>query len=70
MNKRWDFVGGEFMEAKARDEQALGEPEAEDWPFQPAEELRIRQEHYRRYPVITNTRALVDVLKNLLDLFV
>jgi hypothetical protein len=63
VNKCRDFGRTEFMEAKARDQQALGEPEAEYRLFQPAEELSRRHEHYRRYPGIVNPQALVDVLK-------
>jgi hypothetical protein len=67
VNKRRDFVSAELMEAKARDQQALGEPGAEHWLLQPGEELGARQKYSRHCPVIANPQPLVDVAKELFD---
>jgi hypothetical protein len=70
VNKRWDFVCAELVEANARDEQALREPGAESRFFQPGEEFGRCKEYYPGYPVIANPRGLVEMVKDLLDVCV
>src|SRR6516162_7463749 len=70
VNKGLDFVRAEFVEPQTRDQQAFGEPGAEHRLLQPAQELSRGQEYCRHDPVIADLRALVDIGKELFNLFI
>ena len=55
-----NLIGGKFIETKARDKQALAEPDAKGWLFQPGKELASCQENRGRYPMRGNPYLLMD----------
>src|SRR5215467_9925626 len=63
VNERGNFVGAKFMEADARNKQALSKPDAKRRVLQPGKEFGTGQEDCCRYLMVTSPSVLVEMLK-------